>query len=124
MVLPLWLTSVKSGTSSPGCGMRSAEVPSLSVSLCRVKLMSCNSAWSLSTSVAWMLIAGRNGLEDPVTCLAHGERHGHAFHQAGNVLVSDGQLASRGIDRHHAAFQLIALGRRSLGTGGQEKQEE
>ena len=70
------------------------------------------------------VIAGRNCLEYPVVGLAHRERHGHAFHQAGNVLVSDGQLAVVGIDRDHAAFQLIALGRRSIGTGGQGKQEK
>ena len=50
------------------------------------------------------LVAGRNCAEDPVVGLADRERHGHAFHQAGHILVCDGQGASSGIDCYHAAL--------------------
>ena len=62
-------------------------------------------------------IAGRDRLKYPVAGFAHDERHSHAFHQAGNVLVSDGQLARAGIDGDYATFQFVALSSGSIGAG-------
>src|SRR5271165_969744 len=64
------------------------------------------------------LVARRDGLENPNVLVAHRKRHGHAFHQAGDVLMGNRELASTRVNRHNAALQLVTFGGRWMRAGG------
>ena len=55
------------------------------------------------------LIAGRDRLEDPGVVAADEEGHGHALHQAGNIVVGDGELMLSGIDGDYAAVERVTF---------------
>src|SRR5208283_1651159 len=70
------------------------------------------------------LVARRNGLEYPSVFVAYRERHRHAFHQPGNVVMGNRELASSGIHCHHAALKFVSLARGFAGAGGERQEQE
>jgi hypothetical protein len=67
------------------------------------------------------LIAGGDGLEDPRVVATHQERHGHAFHQPGNIMVRDGELPLRGVDGDHATVERVTLFLWIMRAGGEDE---